>query len=88
MPLILAPTQPALEAKLRRMPQETLAWAADALFDGTPDEAVAYYRELADLGFQYFVVNILGGDEETIELLAAEVMPAFAAAGEALPARS
>ncbi len=77
MPLILAPTQEALQQKLKRMSQETLVWAADALFDGTPEEAIAYYRELAALGFHYFVVNILNGDEETIELLGTDVMPAF-----------
>ena len=78
MPLILAPTRAALETKLAGMPQDTLTWAADALFAGTPEEAVAFYRELASLGFQYFIANTLGGDEETVELLGMEVMPAFA----------
>ncbi len=78
MPLILAPTRAALETKLRTMPQDTLTWAADALFAGTPEEAVAFYRELTNLGFQYFVTNPLGGDEETVELLGTAVMPAFA----------
>lgn len=78
MPLILAPTQEALERKLAAMPQETLAWCGDALFDGTPEDAITYYRELTAIGFQYFVVNILNGDEETIELLGTAVMPAFA----------
>jgi alkanesulfonate monooxygenase SsuD/methylene tetrahydromethanopterin reductase-like flavin-dependent oxidoreductase (luciferase family) len=78
MPLILAETQPALEAKLASMPQDTLTWAADALFAGTPDEAVAFYRALTGLGFQYFIANILGGDEETVELLGTAVLPAFA----------
>jgi alkanesulfonate monooxygenase SsuD/methylene tetrahydromethanopterin reductase-like flavin-dependent oxidoreductase (luciferase family) len=78
MPLILSPTHAALQTKLAGMPQDTLAWAADALFTGTPEEAVAFYRSLAGLGFQYFIANILGGDEETVELLGTEVMPAFA----------
>ena len=39
---------------------------------------IVFYRELAALGFQYFVTNTLGGDEETVELLGTEVMPAFA----------
>jgi hypothetical protein len=77
MPLVLAPTRAALEAKLSRMPQGTLSWAADALFAGTPDEAIAFYRGLAERGFQYFITNPLGGDEETVELLGSEVMPAF-----------
>lgn len=78
MPLILAPTRAALEKKLKTMPQDTLAWAADALFAGTPEEAIAFYRALAELGFQYFVTNPLGGDEETVELLGTAVIPAFA----------
>jgi alkanesulfonate monooxygenase SsuD/methylene tetrahydromethanopterin reductase-like flavin-dependent oxidoreductase (luciferase family) len=80
MPLILAPTRAALETKLKSMPQDTLAWAAEALFAGTPEAAIAFYRALVPLGFQYFIANILGGDEETVELLGTEVMPAFAPA--------
>jgi alkanesulfonate monooxygenase SsuD/methylene tetrahydromethanopterin reductase-like flavin-dependent oxidoreductase (luciferase family) len=78
MPLILAPTRTALESKLATMPQDTLTWAAEALFAGTPQEAITFYRGLADMGFQYFITNPLGGDEETIELLGTEVIPAFA----------
>jgi alkanesulfonate monooxygenase SsuD/methylene tetrahydromethanopterin reductase-like flavin-dependent oxidoreductase (luciferase family) len=78
MPLVLAPTRAALESKLPRMPQDTLTWAADALFAGTPEEAITFYRGLSERGFQYFITNPLGGDEETVELLGTEVMPAFA----------
>jgi alkanesulfonate monooxygenase SsuD/methylene tetrahydromethanopterin reductase-like flavin-dependent oxidoreductase (luciferase family) len=77
MPLVLAPTRAALESKLPRMPQDTLTWAADALFAGTPEEAITFYRGLSERGFQYFITNPLGGDEETVELLGTEVMPAF-----------
>jgi alkanesulfonate monooxygenase SsuD/methylene tetrahydromethanopterin reductase-like flavin-dependent oxidoreductase (luciferase family) len=80
MPLILAETRPALARKMAAMPQDTLAWCGPALFAGTPEEAVAFYRDLAGKGFQYFVANILGGDEETVELLAAGVQPAFTSA--------
>ena len=78
MPLILAPTPAALATKLAEIPQETLASWGNALFAGSPQEAVIFYRDLAALGYQYFVANILGGDEETVELLGTEVMPAFA----------
>ena len=77
MPLVLAPTRAALETKLARIPTDTLGWYADALFAGTPKEAITFYRGLAALGFQYFITNPLGGDEETVELLGTEVMPAF-----------
>ena len=79
MPLILAETRPALAAKMAAMPQDVLAWCGPALFAGTPAEAVDFYRDLAAKGFQYFVANILGGDDETVELLADGVVPAFAA---------
>lgn len=78
MPLILAQTQEALKTKLAAMPQDTLEWCGDALFAGTPEDAIAFYRDLHALGFQYFVANILGGDEESVELLGTAVMPAFA----------
>jgi alkanesulfonate monooxygenase SsuD/methylene tetrahydromethanopterin reductase-like flavin-dependent oxidoreductase (luciferase family) len=77
MPLILASTRAALEKKMAGMPRDTIAWAADALFAGTPEEAIAFYRKLVEVGFQYFITNPLGGDEETVELLGTEVAPAF-----------
>ena len=64
--------------KLKTLPQATLEWAGAALFAGTPAEAIAFYRGLAVAGFNYFIANTLGGDDETIELLGTEVVPAFA----------
>jgi alkanesulfonate monooxygenase SsuD/methylene tetrahydromethanopterin reductase-like flavin-dependent oxidoreductase (luciferase family) len=43
---------------------------------GSPEQITAYFQELADAGMQYFVVQILdAADEETMHLLATEVMP-------------
>ncbi|MGI9253439.1 MAG: LLM class flavin-dependent oxidoreductase [Thermomicrobiales bacterium] len=78
MPLILAETPQALARKMAAMPQNVLAWCGAALFAGTPDEAIAFYRDLTAKGFQYFIANILAGDEESVELLAEAVLPAFA----------
>jgi alkanesulfonate monooxygenase SsuD/methylene tetrahydromethanopterin reductase-like flavin-dependent oxidoreductase (luciferase family) len=77
MPPILATSREALDRKLARIPTEKLAGWGPALFAGTPDEAIAFYRSLADAGFQYFIANVLDGDDETIELLGTKVMPAF-----------
>ena len=77
MPLVLAETPPRLAAKLEAMPQDVLAWCGPALFAGTPEEAVAFYLDLASKGFRYFIANVLAGDEETVELLAEAVAPAF-----------
>ena len=79
MPLVIRRTRAALEAALSEMPQDVLAWCGPALFAGTPEEAIAFYRELASIGCQYFVANILTGDWETIELLGTEVMPLLVA---------
>ena len=77
MPLVLRRDRSALDDVLREYPKETVAWWGPALFAGTPQEAVAFYRELAAIGCQYFVANVLIGDWETIELLGTEVMPAL-----------
>ncbi|HEY8446879.1 MAG TPA: LLM class flavin-dependent oxidoreductase [Thermomicrobiales bacterium] len=78
MPLIVDETREKLERKLASMDQPTLERCGPALFAGTPEETIAFYRSLVDAGFQYFILNILDGDEGTIELVAKEVMPAFA----------
>jgi alkanesulfonate monooxygenase SsuD/methylene tetrahydromethanopterin reductase-like flavin-dependent oxidoreductase (luciferase family) len=78
MPLVMAETQDALELKLAGMPQDTLEWCGDALFAGTPDETIAFYQDLVDAGFQYFIANILDGDHDTIELMGKHLIPAFA----------
>ena len=81
MPLVLARTPEAVQEKMAaltdRYGEEKMAWCGDALFAGTPDEAIAFYRTLAGAGFQYFIANILDGDESTIDILAEDVMPAF-----------
>ena len=77
MPLVMAETRQALDRKLAGLPQDTLEWCGDALFAGTPDETIAFYRDLTDLGFQYFIANILDGDYSTIELMEKHLLPAF-----------
>jgi alkanesulfonate monooxygenase SsuD/methylene tetrahydromethanopterin reductase-like flavin-dependent oxidoreductase (luciferase family) len=47
-------------------------------FAGTPDQVIAYYQGLAELGFQYFLANVTVPDFETVELLGKYVLPAFA----------
>ena len=43
-------------------------------FVGTPGDAVAYYRALADAGVQYFIVSIRGDDPKVLRLLAEHVV--------------
>lgn len=76
MPLVMAETHDALQRKLAGMDQAKLAWCGDALFAGTPEEAIAFYQRLIACGFRYFLLNILDGDHDTIELAAAALLPA------------
>jgi alkanesulfonate monooxygenase SsuD/methylene tetrahydromethanopterin reductase-like flavin-dependent oxidoreductase (luciferase family) len=77
MPLVLAETEALLEEKLAGLPKQTLDWCGDALFAGTPDEAIEYYKDLKEIGFQYFMANILHQDLHTIDLMIKYLVPAF-----------
>ena len=81
--LILAENEAHLQAKLKRYFPEGLEqrfsgpWSGFALAC-TPEKAITYYQELVDVGIQYFIVQTLdAADEETIRLLAEQVMPAI-----------
>ena len=81
--LILAENEASLWTKLKRYLPEGLEqrfsgpWSGFALAC-TPEKAITYYQELVDVGIQYFIVQTLdAADEETIRLLAEQVMPAI-----------
>ncbi|MCO5223273.1 MAG: LLM class flavin-dependent oxidoreductase [Thermomicrobiales bacterium] len=76
MPLVLGRNQTEIDQKLKQWPAETVASWGDAMVATTPEHAIAFYRAQAQLGYQYFIANVLGGDDDTIDLLATRVMPA------------
>ncbi|HEY7032155.1 MAG TPA: LLM class flavin-dependent oxidoreductase [Thermomicrobiales bacterium] len=84
--LVLAPTAPAVAAKLdlldtsRSTSPGTRRDGKVHVFGATPDQAADYYRAIAAAGTQYFVVQLDGTDHETIRLLAEEVAPRVAGA--------
>ena len=79
--LVIAPTEAALAAKLERQAGSPSASPGtqrahpSAFVTGTPEQVVAHYRERVEAGIQYFVVQLDATDEETLRLLATEVMP-------------
>jgi alkanesulfonate monooxygenase SsuD/methylene tetrahydromethanopterin reductase-like flavin-dependent oxidoreductase (luciferase family) len=75
--LVMAPDEAALKAKIERFfPNGSERARAGMLVDGTPDAIIQHYRERAEAGIQYFVVQTLDAtDTETLELLANDVMP-------------
>src|SRR5437667_2766250 len=81
--LILAENEARLQANLKHYFPEALEqrfsgpWSGFALAC-TQEKAITYYQELVDAGIQYFIVQTLdAADEETIRLLAEQVMPAI-----------
>ena len=99
--LILAEDERRAQAKLERMGPTLRAWGTDPeqarqraaeewpgfILLATPERAVAYYQAFADVGMQYFVVEVMDAtDEETIRLLAQEVAPKVRASGQPRPA--
>jgi alkanesulfonate monooxygenase SsuD/methylene tetrahydromethanopterin reductase-like flavin-dependent oxidoreductase (luciferase family) len=76
MPLVLGRDQAEIDRKLSAWPAEVVASWGSAMIAVTPEKAIEFYRAQAALGYQYFIANILGGDDDTIDLLASRVMPA------------
>ena len=74
--LILAETPAAVEAKRAEVAPMLSDLLGDSIIAMTPDEAIAYYRRLVEAGVQYFIPAVSGNDEETLHLLAQEVVPA------------
>jgi alkanesulfonate monooxygenase SsuD/methylene tetrahydromethanopterin reductase-like flavin-dependent oxidoreductase (luciferase family) len=78
VPVLLAETEAAREAKLAAVPAGVRDAARAPYLPRTPAGAVAYYRGLAGAGLTYFVARIVGNDVETVDLLARRVIPELA----------
>lgn len=75
--IFLAETEAEAQAKLRRFHPEPLTEVQRITrIAGDPVAVAATYQDLIDAGFEYFVVQTQdAADQETIRLLATEVMP-------------
>jgi len=82
LPVVVGESTGALAAKLEArfggLPPDQAAWHRASATTGTPDELIANYRELIDLGIRYFIAAIYFDDAESYELLAGRVMLEFA----------
>ncbi|MER3439593.1 MAG: hypothetical protein C4346_19465, partial [Chloroflexota bacterium] len=80
--LMLAPTEGEARRKLevldpaRSTSAGTRRSGKAQVLATTPARATEYYRALAAVGVQYFVIQLDARDHETITLLATDVMPA------------
>ena len=75
VPVVLAETASALAQKLAAIPEQVRRGYASSTLVGLPEDAVAFYRELAATGLNYFIAGIYGDDRETVRLLAERVVP-------------
>ena len=75
LPLVLAETQAALQAKLDKMPRTILEFFHSSMIACTPQELIPRYRALVEAGVQYFIVALWRQDMNTMELFAKQVMP-------------
>lgn len=76
--LLMAPTEDEVREKLSSYYPDGLPGSLDYLgvTAGTPEQIAVRFQEYADIGIQYFVVQLVdGSDRETIHLLADEVVP-------------
>jgi alkanesulfonate monooxygenase SsuD/methylene tetrahydromethanopterin reductase-like flavin-dependent oxidoreductase (luciferase family) len=75
--LMLAETDAAAQAKRDRYyPNGLTEEQRLTRIVGTPEQIAPYFQTLADVGIQYFVVQVMdAADEETFRLLAHEVAP-------------
>jgi len=86
-PLILAETEARVQAKLDRFAKAVLAFLEQTVLATTPDDSIRRMQTLVDVGFQYFLCGIAGKYEETLTLLAQQVIPAIVACSVHLTAK-
>lgn len=77
VPVVLAETEGALAKKLAAIPERVRRGYASSTLACVPEDAIAYYRELAAAGLNYFIAGIYGDDRETLRLLAGKVAPSL-----------
>jgi alkanesulfonate monooxygenase SsuD/methylene tetrahydromethanopterin reductase-like flavin-dependent oxidoreductase (luciferase family) len=70
----------AAQAKFAGLPPFIAAFFEQLPVVGTPEDAVARVQTMIDAGFRYVIFIIMPGDEETVRLLAKQVIPHVAVA--------
>jgi alkanesulfonate monooxygenase SsuD/methylene tetrahydromethanopterin reductase-like flavin-dependent oxidoreductase (luciferase family) len=82
VPVILADTPAALEAKRAQVPPQLMAFAGPAAMIATPEQAVERMRPFVDAGVQYFILSLL--ELDSLHLFAERVMPALSTARQSV----
>ena len=79
--LVLAPDERAVAEKVAAIGQAGSGSPAkrpaqpSAFMNGKTEQVARHYQSLADVGAQYFIMQVDSSDTETLELLASEIVP-------------
>jgi alkanesulfonate monooxygenase SsuD/methylene tetrahydromethanopterin reductase-like flavin-dependent oxidoreductase (luciferase family) len=77
IPLVLAETPAALDAKLAAIPPAMREMFRSGEVALTPPEAIEHYNTLVQAGMRYFIVTVHPDDMETMQLFGQQVLPAL-----------
>ncbi|HEY0755701.1 MAG TPA: LLM class flavin-dependent oxidoreductase [Ktedonobacteraceae bacterium] len=78
IPLLLGKTQAEAAAKLDLLPPPLRSMMEPTAMIATVETAIDVYRALARSGMQYFIIVLVPGDIETLQLFKEQVLPAAA----------
>jgi alkanesulfonate monooxygenase SsuD/methylene tetrahydromethanopterin reductase-like flavin-dependent oxidoreductase (luciferase family) len=78
LPLVLGETTSAIAAKQETISPALREAVRSGIFEGTPSDAVAHYRDVIRAGMQYIIVCVWYNDLETLRLFGEQVLPALA----------
>jgi hypothetical protein len=78
IPLLLRKTQAEAATKLDLMPPPLRSMMEPTAMIATVERAIDFYRALARSGMQYFIIILVPGDLETLQLFKEQVLPAAA----------
>ena len=76
VPLLLGKTQAEAEAKRALFPPPVRSMIEPGAMVATLETAIDFYRVLLRSGIQYFIIIVLPGDSETVQLFKEVVLPA------------
>lgn len=74
LPLVLGNSPEEIEAKQAGIPP-LLREQFPAHLEATPQQAIAYYTNLVNMGMRYFILGCWAGDIETMRLFSQQVLP-------------
>jgi alkanesulfonate monooxygenase SsuD/methylene tetrahydromethanopterin reductase-like flavin-dependent oxidoreductase (luciferase family) len=76
LPVVLGHSPEEIAAKQAHVPPPMRQQFTMGL-EATPQQAIAYYTNLTNVGMRYFIIGCWPGDTETMRLFSQQVLPAL-----------